>query len=77
MGKWFPSNYLVSTQQSYDCFVVLLGLWLLLGCDNNCSNVRVSLLELLCMHTNGLLSLNDLEGGYSGCNHVFKIEEYY
>ena len=33
-GGWFPSDYLVSTQQSFVCFVVLLGLWLLLGCDN-------------------------------------------
>ena len=37
-GGWFPSDYLVSTQQSYGCFVVLLGLWLLFGCDNSQSH---------------------------------------
>ena len=39
-GGWFPSDYLVSTQQSFGCFVVLLGLWLMLGCDNMCKDHR-------------------------------------
>ena len=32
-GMWFPANSYSQPKYSYGCF--LLGLWLLLGCDNS------------------------------------------